>query len=108
MKCFRHRVSKAFFATVLSLTLLFPYAAESVHVLDHHQHICVDATPHFHKKTLDCHLCNFHFSVFDFEVLYEKKINLPETEYYVNSCDYSLIPYFSCSFFLRRAPPSFS
>ena len=105
---FRHKVSKLFFAAVLSLALLFPYAAESVPTLDHHHHICYDATPHFHKTTLDCTLCHFHFPIYNFEVFLQEKVTLPEKEYKVYVGNDFELSFFNHLFFLRRGPPIFS
>lgn len=104
---FRHKVSKLLFATLLSLALLFPYAAESVHNVNHH-HICYDATPHFHKTTLDCTLCSFHFPVYNFEVFLQDKVILSEKKYRVYERNDFKLSFFNHFFFLRRGPPLFS
>lgn len=65
---FKQQPIKIFFATIFSLALLFPIAIQSIHALDGHEHlVCNDFTTHLHKKQLDCSICDFHFSIFDFK-----------------------------------------
>lgn len=108
LSIFRNRVSKLSFAVVLSIALLLPYAAESVHRFDHHHHVCYDATPHFHKKTLDCTLCNFQFPVYNFESYVQGEVTLPETKYQIFVRDDFKGSFFNSFFVFRRGPPSFS
>lgn len=54
-------------ATIFSVALLFPTAIQTVHAFDGHEHIvCHDLTSHLHKKQLDCSICDYHFTLFEF------------------------------------------
>ncbi|QAA80417.1 hypothetical protein EI546_01130 [Aequorivita sp. H23M31] len=74
---FIHRPFKIFIATIFSFALMFPIAIQTAHALDGHEHqVCNDFSTHLHKKQLDCSICDFHFSSFDF-----KPQQLPEFSY---------------------------
>lgn len=67
MKVFKLKLIKIFIATIFSFALLFPIVIKSIHTWDGHEHqVCNDFTSHIHKKQLDCSICDFHFSIFDF------------------------------------------
>lgn len=66
---FKHNPIKIFIAAIFSLALLLPMATQAVHALDGHQHeVCYDLSSHLHKKQLDCSICDFHFTNFDFKL----------------------------------------
>jgi len=66
----KQKTYKVFFAAIFSLALLFPLAIQAGHALDGHEHqICYDFSSHIHKKSVDCSICDFHFSILDFQPL---------------------------------------
>ncbi|MBT8274673.1 MAG: hypothetical protein KJO39_00880 [Bacteroidia bacterium] len=52
---------------MLVLALLFPAGVQMAHTLEGHDHpTCTEYNTHIHEKQLDCSLCDFQISVFDF------------------------------------------
>lgn len=106
---FRHKPIKIFIAAIFSLALLLPIATQAVHALDGHKHeVCIDFSAHLHKKQLDCSICDFHFSIFDFKVQ-----ELPEfsgLNIFQKIDSSTLFPETSTflSHFFLRGPPLFS
>ena len=96
-------------ATIFSLALLLPIATQTVHALDGHKHdVCNDFSTHLHKKQLDCSICDFHFSIFDFKVP-----TLPEFIYPDGFCDQETVivitePSSVTTHFYLRGPPLLS
>lgn len=65
----KSRISTFFIAAIFSLALLLPIVTQTIHALDGHKHeVCNDFSAHLHKKQLDCSICDFHFSIFDFKI----------------------------------------
>lgn len=65
----RSKVSGFIIATIFSLALLLPIVTQTVHALDGHKHeVCNDFSTHLHIKQLDCSICDFHFSIFNFKL----------------------------------------
>ena len=51
----------------MAVVLLLPTGVRLAHSLQGHQHpACTEFKTHIHKKELDCSLCYYQISVFDF------------------------------------------
>lgn len=94
---------------IFSFALLLPTAVKFVHTFEGHEHeACTDFSVHIHKKQLDCSICDFHFSIFDF-----KPQELPEfailNGFQKIETNY-LLPKFNqnTSHYFLRGPPLFS
>lgn len=65
----KNNILSSFFAGLLSILLLLPSFVEFAHTLEGHEHIaCDDVSTHIHEKDLDCSLCDFQFSTFQFNL----------------------------------------
>tara|TARA_R100000353_G_scaffold176127_1_gene149638 strand:+ start:135065 stop:135394 length:330 start_codon:yes stop_codon:yes gene_type:complete len=68
VKVLKLNITQALIATVFCLALLLPSAVDFAHIFESHEHkTCTDLSTHLHEKQLDCSICDFHFSVFNFE-----------------------------------------
>ena len=49
--------------------MLLPTSVQFFHAFEEHEHAndCTEITTHLHEKELDCSLCDFHISSFDFK-----------------------------------------
>ncbi len=106
---FKKEIFKIISAAIFSLVLLLPTAVNFAHSFEGHEHkACTDLSTHLHEKQLDCSICDFHFSFFDFtpqqhsEFLAKEEIQKAETFY--------LLPDFSLNttHYYLRGPPLFS
>jgi hypothetical protein len=69
-------VRTSFASLFLVAALLFPSGIQFAHTLEAHEHPnCTDFSTHIHEKELDCSLCDFHLSVFDFDPSQEASIS---------------------------------
>ncbi len=67
MTVFKKNVIQIIAATIFSFALLFPTFIQFAHTFEDHKHeACTDFSTHFHEKQLDCSVCDFHFSIFNF------------------------------------------
>ncbi len=67
MNIFKKEIIRNLSATIFSFALLFPTAVKFAHTFEGHEHkACTEFSTHIHKKQLDCSICDFHFSIFDF------------------------------------------
>lgn len=58
---------KAVITALLVALMFLPSAFELTHHLDGHEHIsCDEISVHLHEKKLDCSLCDFQISSFDY------------------------------------------
>ncbi len=109
MKQFKTEIVKVFWAAIFALALLLPTAVKFAHTFEGHEHqTCTDFSTHFHKKQLDCSICDFHFSIFDF-----KTQELPEFAVlngFQKTETVYLFPEFelSTTHYFLRGPPLFS
>ncbi|PKP25706.1 MAG: hypothetical protein CVU03_06810 [Bacteroidetes bacterium HGW-Bacteroidetes-2] len=64
MKEQKNTIAKKILPAILAIALLFPSIINFVHAYSHdkHQHCTEMGTLHFHKKDLDCQLCDFHLT----------------------------------------------
>ena len=54
---------------MLSLVLLLPTAVQFFHSFEKHKHLaCEEVSTHIHDQNIDCSLCDFHFSTFNFKI----------------------------------------
>lgn len=94
---------------IFSLALLLPTAVKLAHTFEGHEHkACTDFSVHIHKKQLDCSICDFHFSIFDF-----KPQEVPEfaiLHCFQKTETVYLLPKFNkiTSHYFLRGPPLFS
>lgn len=105
----KKEIFKIVSAAIFSLVLLFPTAVKVAHTFENHEHeVCIDYSVHIHQKRLDCSVCDFHFSIFNFtpqqlpELTVLQGFKKTETVY--------LLPEFSVSstFYFLRGPPLLS
>jgi hypothetical protein len=65
----KNEISSRFIALLLIFALLIPAAIQFSHAFeDHHHEVCTEVTTHIHPEKIDCSLCDFQFSTFNFEV----------------------------------------
>ncbi|AFL82236.1 hypothetical protein Aeqsu_2786 [Aequorivita sublithincola DSM 14238] len=109
MKFFKKEIIQISISTIFSLVLLFPTAVKLAHTFEGHEHqACTDFSVHIHKKQLDCSICDFHFSNFNFtpqelpEFAVLNGFHITETIY--------LLPKFNknTSYYFLRGPPLLS
>ena len=54
----------------LSLAILLPTLLQIGHIFEEHKHVsCKEVKTHLHEASVDCSLCDFHFSTFDYKPL---------------------------------------
>ena len=109
MNLFTKQIVKVFSAAIFAVALLLPTAVKFAHTFEGHEHKpCTELSTHIHQKQLDCSICDFHFSIFNFtpqefpEFAVLHSFQKTETVY--------LLPEFklnSTHYFLR-GPPLFS
>ncbi len=105
----KSRISGFIIAAIFSLALLLPIITQTIHALDGHKHeVCNDYSTHLHKKQLDCSICDFHFSIFDFKIQPSSEFISFSTFHTLDSI--TLYPDTSTfvSHFYLRGPPLFS
>ncbi len=106
MIIFKKEIIRILFATIFSFALLFPIAVKFAHQLEGHQHkACTEFSTHIHQKQLDCSICDFHFSIFNFtlhdlpEFAVQNSFQKIETVYL-----FPEINFYSAHYFLRGPP----
>jgi hypothetical protein len=106
MKFLNQKIVRLLTVSVFSLALLFPAAVKFAHAFDSHEHkACTETSVHIHKKQLDCSICDFHFSLFNFNLQ-----KLPEFAVFhgfqKNETVYFLpeLQYYAHHYFLRGPP----
>lgn len=109
MNLIKKEIVQILIVTVFSLALLLPTAVKFVHTFEGHKHnTCTDFSTHIHKTQLDCSICDFHFSIFNF-----KPQELPEfviLNGFQKTETVYLLPKFNknTSHYFLRGPPQFS
>lgn len=70
MLVLRKQIVTSVIAAKLALVLMFPLIVQFVHSLEKHDHgvFCNDKSLHFHKKNIDCKVCDFHFTTFTYNL----------------------------------------
>ena len=68
MLVLRKNIVSSIIAAKLALILMFPLIVQFAHSLEGHDHavFCTDKSLHFHKKNIDCKVCDFHFTSFTY------------------------------------------
>jgi hypothetical protein len=69
-----------FLGGILILVFLFPSLLQFEHLFENHKHAtCNDNTVHFHQKSLNCNIYDFHFSFFSFHPNFPEDVilNIP-------------------------------
>jgi|SRR5690606_26877739 len=100
---------KMFLAAIFSLALLLPTAVQFAHTFEGHEHkACTDISTHLHEKRLDCSICDFHFSLFNFtpqqqpEFVIQEGFQKTEILYLLPELESTTTHYY------LRGPPRFS
>ena len=106
---FKKEIFKIISVAIFSLALLLPTAVKVAHTFEGHEHkACTDLSTHLHEKQLDCSICDFHFSIFDFtpqqqpEFLVEEFFKKTENLYLLSDFHSNFTHYY------LRGPPFFS
>lgn len=109
MNVLKKNIIQIFAATIFSLALLFPTAVQFAHTFEGHEHkACTEISTHLHEKQLDCSICDFHFSIFNFtptelpDFVVFHSFNIIETAYLIPELSLNSRHYF------LRGPPSLS
>ncbi|QED37097.1 hypothetical protein FK178_04950 [Antarcticibacterium arcticum] len=102
-------IVKEYTLIFFAVALLFPSAVSLSHMFAHQEHeACFDFTEtHYHKKTLDCELCDlrsnqllaFKVENYQFYIPYIPKLR--STDFYQFLSDFQKLP------FALRGPPAF-
>lgn len=106
---FKKEIFKFVYAAIFSLAVLFPSAIKFAHTFENHKHeVCEDVTTHLHQKQLDCSICDFHFSIYNFTPLQLAEITVLQSFQKTESV--YLFPEFklNSSYYLLRGPPLLS
>ncbi|QXP52128.1 hypothetical protein [Cellulophaga sp. HaHa_2_1] len=65
-------IPKALTSVFLLLFMMLPLAIQFVHSCESHEHIACknqdNQKTHIHQKSLDCHICDFHFFSFTYDI----------------------------------------
>lgn len=105
----RHKLFKVIVAAIFSLALLLPIATQTFHALQGHQHeVCVDFSSHLHEKQLDCSICDFHHSNFDFKLYNYSELIVFSTFHKVESVVVLINSSTSTTHYYLRGPPHLS
>lgn len=94
---------------VLTLLILLPTSIQLFHAFEkHEQSICNELTTHIHVQEIDCSICDFKISTYNYSFTnllehYIVKHNLEYADYYKSKKHNSIKPIFSL-----RGPPLFS
>ncbi|QWX83357.1 hypothetical protein H0I23_12965 [Cellulophaga sp. HaHaR_3_176] len=74
-------IGKAIASVFLLSALLFPSAIQFTHAFEGHEDIsCKQKSTHIHQKVSECHICDFHFFSFNYDIIkYQEfaKISIP-------------------------------
>ncbi|MEX0273317.1 MAG: hypothetical protein AB3N16_02955 [Flavobacteriaceae bacterium] len=106
---FGKRTGQVAASLILLVVLLLPMAVQCFHTLEGHGHVpCDENSVHFHEKADDCHICDFHFAPFTYDIAEFPEWASPEIPTGIEKHFYFL----QLSSFLEdntrlRAPPSF-
>ncbi|SRR5690606_1096190 len=68
MKLLKNEIVRVVTVAVFTIALCLPVAVKLAHSFENHQHeICTERSVHIHTQQLDCSICDFHFSIFNFK-----------------------------------------
>lgn len=89
----------------LSVALLFPLVVSLSHVYSHELQVNTESDFHFHKTTLNCEICQFHYTSFtDFQLNnFNFRQALPAGKNYFSQYEF-LSGYQQLAFELRGPP----
>lgn len=102
-------ISRFVLGLFLSLVIMMPSFVMAGHIFEEHEHIsCNEVKTHLHEAKVDCSLCDFHFSSFDFEP--ELTIDFLTHSIILTSVDNYTSSDFNTSHntYLLRGPPAIS
>lgn len=103
------KVTQVLVATIFSLALLLPTAVQFAHTFEGHEHkACTDISTHLHEKQLECSICDFHFSIFNFTPLEVPEFSVYHRYHNVEVFYLSQDFYLSQTPYFLRGPPLFS
>ena len=109
MKLYNKNIIQLLAATIFSLALLLPTAVKFAHIFEGHEHrACTDLSTHLHENQLECSICDFHFSIFNFTPQQFSEFSISHSFKSVET--YYLLPEFSkkTTHYLLRGPPALS
>ncbi len=109
MTLFKKNIVQFLAATIFSLALLLSTAVKVAHTFEGHEHrACTDLSTHLHEKQLDCSICDFHFSIFNFTPQQVAEFSVFHSFKSVDT--FYLLPEFSnkTSHYFLRGPPALS
>ncbi|SMC72004.1 hypothetical protein [Cellulophaga tyrosinoxydans] len=67
---FKKQFGKSILGLLLFAIFLMPTVIQFSHVLEGHKHtICTDNSTHIDAKVTKCEICDFHFVVFNYEII---------------------------------------
>ncbi|MBK5212436.1 MAG: hypothetical protein JJE55_02095 [Flavobacteriaceae bacterium] len=109
MKVLKKEILRIVTAAIFSFALLLPTAVKFAHTFEGHEHkACTESSTHIHKKQLDCSICDFHFSIFDFKP--QEITEFALLNGFQKTKTVYLLPKFiqNTSHYFLRGPPQFS
>lgn len=106
---FREQLFRKITSIAFVLALLMPTMVQFAHALEGHEHkVCNNFSTHIHKTKLNCAVCDFHFSTFNYSPENLFAFNKIET-FQKTEIEYFFTETTSSSFhYLLRGPPLFS
>ncbi len=94
---------------MLVFALLIPAAIQFSHAFENHKHeVCTEVATHIHPEKMDCSLCDFHFSTFNFEVQSFQPLLVPKTFLKTITAEVSSLKNTKYGHSQQRGPPSLS
>ncbi len=106
---FKKEIFKKIASIAFVLALLMPTTVQLVHALEGHHHtVCNNFKSHIHQKKLNCSVCDFHFSSFNFTTEYVSVLTEVEENFGLNSIYFFSETTPSPYHYLLRGPPLFS
>jgi ABC-type sugar transport system permease subunit len=105
-------ISKALTSVFLLLFMMSPLVIQFVHSFENHKHTtCKDQknqNTHIHQKSLDCHICDFHFFSFTYDISsYPEFVKATITLKVAKKFTTQFINSFNNNNTLLRGPPNF-
>ncbi|MDN3723990.1 hypothetical protein QRD02_06320 [Aequorivita sp. SDUM287046] len=106
---FKKEILRIISVAIFSAALLLPTAVKLAHSFEGHQHeTCTDISVHIHEKQLECSICDFHFSIFNFTPAQQPDFKVFHS-FQNSSTDYVFAYYHSNpNIYFLRGPPLFS
>lgn len=107
MRYLQSHIGQRFTAIIFSLLILFPIGIQAAHGFEFHEHEnCLDFSNHMHQEQLDCTICDFHFSTFQFS---SEPLPIPFKELVFHKSESFILLHeanLTLTHYFLRAPPS--